>query len=130
MTDPKVRKLVLVVDDEPDLRLFLSAVLEDNGFDVETASNGRAALEFLEHTVPDLITLDVAMPEKSGVGVYRAIREGEATRDLPVIMVTGVSEDFRRFISTRKKVPPPNAYLAKPIEEDQLLAAVRKVLGE
>jgi response regulator RpfG family c-di-GMP phosphodiesterase len=69
------------------------------------------------------------MPEKSGVGVYRALKEDEESRDIPVIIITGVSDDFKHFISTRRKVPPPEGYLSKPVEPDQLLQKVRELLG-
>jgi CheY-like chemotaxis protein len=69
------------------------------------------------------------MPEKSGVGVYRKLREDEGLRDIPVIIITGVSDDFKHFISTRRQVPPPEGYLSKPVEPDQLLEKVRELVG-
>ncbi len=72
--------------------------------------------------IPDLVTLDVTMPEKSGVGVYRKLREEEAYKGIPVIIITGVSDDFKQFISTRRQVPPPEGYLSKPVEPEELVA--------
>jgi len=126
MADPP---LILVVDDEPDMRVFLEAVLEDNGYEVILASNGEQALQQVARRRPDAITLDMAMPQKSGVGVFRALKGDEATRDIPIIIVTGMANDFRRFISTRGRVPPPDGYLSKPVEEEQVLAALHEVLG-
>ena len=127
MTDAK--KLVLVVDDEPDVRTFITAVLEDNGYRTVTAADGVQALEQVKAEQPALITLDVTMPEKSGVRCYRDLREGETTKAIPIVIITGVSEDFQKFISTRKQVPPPDGYLAKPISAEGLLAEVRKLIG-
>jgi response regulator RpfG family c-di-GMP phosphodiesterase len=69
------------------------------------------------------------MPEKSGVGVYRKLREEEAYMGVPVIIITGVSDDFKQFISSRRKVPPPNGYLSKPIEPQELVSLVEELIG-
>ena len=91
-------KTILVVDDEPDVRTYISTLLEDNGFSVVTANDGGEAVEQVEKHHPDLITLDITMPEKSGVRFYRDMKENQATKDLPIVIVSGISEDFERFI--------------------------------
>jgi len=126
---PDKQKNILVVDDDPDAREFFVTVLEDNGYETVSARDGNEALQRLEEGLPDLITLDITMPEKSGVGVYRKLKETEAYKGIPVIIITGVSDDFKQFISTRRQVPPPEGYLAKPIEPDQLLEKVAELLG-
>ena len=125
MTD---KKTVLVIDDEPDTVTYFSSLLEDNGYAVVTAQNGAEAIERVKDARPDLITLDITMPETSGVRCYRDLREHEAWRSIPVIMVTGVSGDFQTFISSRKHLPPPDGYLSKPVDEAELLALVRKLM--
>ncbi len=122
-------KLILVVDDEHDVRRFLTTLLEDEGYDTIVATDGEQALEMLETARPDLITLDVAMPNKSGVGTYRALRDNEALRSIPVIIITGVAAEFREFISSRKQVPPPDGYIPKPIDPVELLATVERLLS-
>ena len=130
MVDDKIaRKTVLVVDDDPDAREFLTTVLEDNDIGSTTARDGAEAIAMIEQAAPDLVALDITMPEKSGVAVYRALREDERFRQIPVIMITGVSDDFRTFISTRRKVPPPDGYINKPVDVDQFLAMVHDLLG-
>jgi CheY-like chemotaxis protein len=129
MADGQGRKLVLVVDDEPDIVTYLTTVLQDNGYATESAANGAEAIEKLGAIQPDLVLLDMTMPEKSGVRTYREIRENEATKDLPVIVVTGLSRDFEKFIKTRQQVPPPTDYVAKPIDEAELLAKVKAAIG-
>ena len=119
-------KTVLVVDDDPDAVDFFVTVLEDNGYRTVSARDGNEALDRIEEEIPDLVTLDVTMPEKSGVGVYRKLKETDEYKDIPVIIITGVSDDFKQFISTRRKVPPPKGYLSKPIEAEELL----KLVGE
>jgi CheY-like chemotaxis protein len=126
---PDGKKLILVVDDEPDARDFFITVLEDNGYDTVFARDGNEAMARLAEGLPDLVTLDITMPEKSGVGVYRGIKEDEKYKDIPVIIITGVADDFKQFISTRRQVPPPDGYLSKPVEPDQLLGKVRALLA-
>ena len=126
---PDGQKTILVVDDDPDARDFFITVLEDNGYATVSARDGNEALDRLGEALPDLVTLDITMPEKSGVGVYRKLREEEAYKAIPVIIITGVSDDFKQFISTRRQVPPPNGYLSKPVEPDQLLEKVSELVG-
>ena len=122
-------KTVLVVDDEPDACDFLTTVLEDNGYATVVAKDGNEAVAILEQSPPDLVTLDITMPEKSGVAVYRRLKEDEALENIPVIIVTGVSGEFEKFISTRRQVPPPEGYLSKPVDHGQLLKMVSELIG-
>jgi len=125
---PDETKTVLVVDDEPDAREYLETVLTDNGFAVTTANDGAAAMATLEGMTPSLVTLDITMPEKSGVAVYRKLKEDDRYKGIPVIIITGMSDDFQKFISTRRQVPPPEGYLPKPIDVDQFMAMVNKLV--
>jgi CheY-like chemotaxis protein len=122
-------KKILVVDDEPDVHDFLTAVLEDAGYRHESAKDGEEAMKLIEADLPDLIALDVTMPQKSGVGVYRALKSDDRYKDIPVIFVTGVTEDFEKFISTRRQVPPPEGYISKPIVPEKFLEMVKKLVG-
>jgi CheY-like chemotaxis protein len=109
---PDAQKTILVVDDDPDALDFFVTVLEDNGYATVSARDGNEALDRIGEGLPDLVTLDITMPEKSGVGVYRKLKEDEGLKSIPVIIITGVSDDFRQFISTRRQVPPPEGYLS------------------
>ena len=122
-------KTILVVDDDPDAREFLTTVLHDNGYATTQAQDGAEALKRLEESLPSLIALDITMPEKSGVAVYRRLREDEAFKGIPVIIITGVSDDFQKFISTRRHVPPPDGYLSKPVDHERFVTMVRELLG-
>ena len=121
------QKTILIVDDEPDVCTYISTLLEDHGYATVSAKNGEEALSKLQAGSPDLITLDVSMPEKSGVKLYREIKEDSRWKKIPVIIVTGVSEDFQKFISTRRQVPPPEGYLSKPINQEEILELIRKL---
>jgi len=129
------RKKILVLDDEANVATYLETLLQDNGYDTETAGDGSEGMEKALKAKPDLITLDISMPEKSGVRFYREIKENPELADIPVVIVTGVTgyggrpEDFQKFISSRKHVPPPDGFVAKPIDRDELLEAVRNVLS-
>jgi len=122
-------KKILVVDDEPDVVTYLSTVLTDAGYEAVPAYNGDEALRKVAAGRPDLITLDITMPEMTGVKAYRKLKEDPDLRKIPVVIVTGVTHDFKRFISTREQVPPPEVYLEKPVKPEDLLAEVRRLLG-
>ena len=121
------QKTILIVDDDPDICVYLSTFFQDNGYATITAKDGAEALEKVKASRPDLITLDISMPETSGVRMYRDIKESAELKDIPVIIVTGISKDFERFISTRKQVPPPEGYISKPIDQDEMLKLIEKL---
>ena len=127
MSEPD--KTVLVVDDDPDARTYLATVLEDHGLSPVLAKDGSEALEQIQKQPPDLVALDIAMPEKSGVAVYRALRENDRLRGIPVIIITGISDEFERFISSRKHVPPPDGYISKPVDAQQFMTMVGRLLS-
>lgn len=122
-------KKILIVDDEEDVRRYLETFFKDNGFLAITAVDGKEGVQKAADEKPDLITLDVSMPEESGVRALRDIQNNEVTKDIPVIIITGVSLDFKRFIETRKQVHPPEGYFEKPIDRDELLKKIKHLLG-
>jgi DNA-binding response OmpR family regulator len=126
MTD---KKKVIIIDDEPDIVTYLTTLLEDNGYETIAAKDGQEGLDKTRAQKPDLVLLDITMPEKSGVKYYRELREDADLKSIPVIMVTGVTQDFKKFISTRKQVPPPDGYISKPIDKQLLLDTISKVLA-
>lgn len=129
------RKKVLILDDEPDVVTYLKTLLEDNGYETRTAGDGRQGLELLKRERPDLVTLDISMPECSGARFYKEMRSDPALASTPVVIVTAVvglggdPHAYEHFISNLKKTPPPEAYFPKPIDKDEFLAAIRKLLS-
>ena len=121
------KKTILVVDDEPDIRDFLTTLLQDNGYETVTAGNGEEALDRVKERSPHLVTLDITMPETSGVRFYRTMKESEEWKAIPIVIVTGIASEFEKFISTRKQVPPPEGYVSKPIAEKEILALLAKL---
>jgi CheY-like chemotaxis protein len=130
------RKTILIVEDEPDVATYLETLLQDNGYDTVSAGDGRAALEKARAERPDLVCLDINLPVKSGIGFYRALKEDPNLSATPVIIVTAVTglggkpETFRKYLSTRKQVPPPEGFIAKPIDREKFLKTIRQILSE
>ena len=120
-------KKILIVDDEEDIRTYLSTLLADQGFQTLLAKDGEEAWRQVEGNSPDLITLDISMPEKSGIKFYREMKAADRWKKIPIIIVTGVSEDMRKFLSSRHQAPPPEGYLAKPVNREEILALIQKL---
>ncbi|HHE46439.1 MAG TPA: response regulator [Bacteroidetes bacterium] len=122
-------KTILVVEDEPDVLTYLVTFFKINGFNVLTATDGRKGFETAKNNHPDLISLDITMPEESGVRMYRNLHDDPSTRDIPVIIITGVSGEFKGFIESRKHINPPAGYFEKPIDREVVLARIKEILG-
>ena len=141
-------KKILIVDDEPDVIIFLSAVLEESGYSTIGAKDGIEGLELLRKESPDLVLLDVMLPRKSGMTMFQELRQDEKTSRIPVVIVTGVSEvmgvDFKDFTykqaladdktvtqaSGSDKDPIPDAYIEKPIDPEELVRVIKEALKE
>ena len=123
------KKKILVIDDDPGMVTFLTTLLEDSGYETVSAGDGAEGIKKTSAEKPDLVLLDITMPETSGVKLYRTICDDPETKEIPVIMVTGVMEQFRKFIHSRRQVPPPAAYFQKPVDKDELLAKIAELLG-
>ena len=130
-------KRILIVDDDPDVVLFLSTVLHDHGYDTLEASNGREGYEIARAEKPDLILLDLMMPQKSGIALLNDLKQDETLRRIPVVMVTGVTGEtgidletfFKRPPSEDRHDPPrPDGYIEKPVAPETLLSLVTELL--
>ena len=115
-------KKILVVDDEADVRRYITAILEKGGYETVTAEDGAGALEVAQQEKPDLVVLDLQMPNQSGTDFYRKMSKDKALGAVPVIVVSGLAG---RHLAVTK----PVAVFDKPIDPDELLAAVEKGLG-
>jgi CheY-like chemotaxis protein len=124
------KKRIIVIDDDPDIVTFLTTLLEDNGYDTISAKDGQEGLDRVKAERPDLILLDITMPEKSGVKFYREVRDDPELKSIPVVMVTGVMKEFEKFIHTRRQVPPPDGYISKPVDKDKLLETISTLLSQ
>lgn len=122
---PKQRKHILAIDDNS---LMLKVIKEHlhGKYDVATAISGKVAFKFLERKQTDLILLDYEMPDENGPAVLEKLRSNEATKDIPVIFLTAISE---RDKLQKALVMKPQGYLLKPIERDKLLETIEKHIG-
>jgi len=122
------QKTILIVDDEEDTRVYFSSFLEDNGYLTLEAEDGEEGMQLVRENKVDLITLDMAMPTKSGVGLYRELKESEEWKHIPIIIITGLAGDFRKFISSRSQAPPPEGYMSKPINQEEFIRVVEELV--
>jgi CheY-like chemotaxis protein len=122
-------KKILVIEDEEDIRNYILTLFQDHEYEALGAVNGREGLALAKKESPDLITLDISMPEKSGMKTLRDLQEDPATSRVPVVIVTGVSDDLQSYIRHRKQLKPPAAYVFKPIERQELLETVHRLLA-
>jgi twitching motility two-component system response regulator PilH len=127
-------KKVLVVDDDPDIRLFSITVLEENGYTPLEATNGEEGMQIIRNERPDLIILDVLMPRESGIRLYRQIQADAKLKKIPIIIMSGIT--LKSFLRSQKAltefggdpVPEPQTYLEKPVEPDELAEAIKAAL--
>jgi twitching motility two-component system response regulator PilH len=125
---------VLIVDDDPDVRLFSSSVIEDLGYTVLEAGNGEEGRQMIAAEKPDLIILDVMMPLQSGIRLYRALKTDPAFAEIPVIILSGISR--RSFMKSQEalaafdggEIPAPAAYLEKPADAETLAGQIEAVM--
>jgi CheY-like chemotaxis protein len=127
-------KTILVVDDEEDIREFLSTVLRDAGFDVVTAADGEEALQQVEAIAPDFISVDLVMPRKTGLEFLYELRERPEWKGIPVMVVTSHAhddmgkKDFEDIFSG-KKLTGPQFHLEKPVDPDEYLRLICRQLA-
>jgi signal transduction histidine kinase/class 3 adenylate cyclase len=117
---------ILIVDDNPDLRNYVSTVLEKAGYQVTAARNGADGIEILTNTTPQLIVTDLMMPIASGLELIRYVRHHEAIKGIPIILLTAKADEETRIEGTEKGA---DAYLSKPFNHRELLAEVRNLLA-
>lgn len=124
-------KRVMVVDDDPDLVAIHRAVLEANGYEVVAADSGEDCMAKVKAELPDLIVLDIMM-RTVGDGMFCAqeLRRDEATRDIPIIVLTSVNQRPTFNIGIDEGWLPVDVFIEKPIAPEQLVAHVRKALGQ
>jgi CheY-like chemotaxis protein len=109
--------------------VWLTTLLEDNGYATISAYNGAEGFKKAKSDKPDLITLDVSMDQESGVKTLRHLQEDPDTAKIPIIMVTGVSVDIKHFIERNKKIQMPAGFIEKPIDKDELINTVSKLIS-
>jgi CheY-like chemotaxis protein len=132
-------KKILIVDDDPDVILVLSTILQDQGYETLAGSNGVEGWRIMKKDAPDLVLLDLMMPQKSGISLLSDMKKDDDLSRIPVIMVTGVSgetgihlESFleRGAEKAAGSLPVrPEGFIEKPVDPEKLIALIKDFLG-
>ena len=117
---------ILIVDDDPNLMMCTQEILQTAGYLVMTASTGQMALDWLANSRPDLVLLDVGLPDMTGIEVCKKIKSNSATRRIPVIILTAFRDNQTKMKTTLNA--HADLFLNKPIENKELLDAIKKIL--
>jgi CheY-like chemotaxis protein len=129
------KKHVLVVEDDPDFAALLRSILVKAEYTVAMAHNCEDALSEVHEARPDIITLDMQMPRESGAVFYRKLKRDKQLRNIPVVVVTGVTRDdsdmktLVHSLLEPDNVPHPQAYLEKPVDGPSLLRTIEEALS-
>lgn len=129
------KKTVLIVEDELDMRIFLSTLLETSGYQPIMTRDGKEGMLKAKDICPDLIILDVMMPGEGGVQMYRQLKTDKTLCHIPVIMLSAVAQKtfshYLNMVNARLKqpIPDPDAYVEKPPEADDLLKMTTALIG-
>jgi two-component system response regulator VicR len=118
---------VLCIEDEPEVIDLVKLILERKGFQVMGAIGGREGLEVIRRERPDLVLLDLMMPDVDGWQVYRQMKAAEALKDIPVIVVTAKAHNIDRVLGLH--IVKVDDYITKPFSPQELLSSVEKVLS-
>lgn len=124
----KNAKRILCVEDEPEMIDLIRLILNRRGFEVAGASGGVEGLSKIRETHPDLVLLDLMMPDMDGWEVYQQIKADEALRDIPVIVVTAKAQSIDKVLGLH--IAKVDDYIAKPFSPQELLSSVEKVLAK
>jgi DNA-binding response OmpR family regulator len=125
---------IMIIEDEPDIRVYLSTALEDNGYNVVTADEGESVIRIVDEKKPDLIILDIMMPKRSGISIYRELRKSHKANDIPIILMSGMlpakdfmTTGFKKLIHD-ETIPIPDGFIEKPIRLDELFRVIENLL--
>ena len=118
-------KQVLIVEDSPTELHILTSIMEKHGFTVTVANNGLEAIDKVKTSHPDIILMDVVMPEMNGFKATRTLKKDDSSSHIPIIMVTTKAQETDRVWAMRQGV---DAYLNKPVDEKELMKTVNELM--
>ena len=130
-----MKKTVLIVEDELDMRIFISTLLETSGYRSIMTRDGSEGMVKAREISPDLIILDVMMPGEGGVQMYRQLKSDDTLKKIPVILLSGVAKNtfthYLKMLNSRMEctIPEPSAYLEKPPEAEALIKLTERLIG-
>lgn len=127
-------KKIMIIDDEPDIRVYLAAAAEDHGFEPVTFGAEESIITIITDEKPDLIVMDIMMPMRSGISIYKEIRSSPSIKHIPVILISGMDglpgfmeREFHELIND-DRIPPPGGYIEKPVDLDMLFQKIKNLL--
>jgi len=120
---------ILIVDDEPDVLDYLTAIFEDDGYEVLPATGGKEAFDLARRYKPALISLDITMPDEAGTRTYINLKKDPELKDIPVIVVTATVDSESGLHNLLDGLQEPEGFIRKPVDTMQLLETVRAILG-
>jgi CheY-like chemotaxis protein len=121
---------VLIVDDEEDVLIYLTALFREHGFETATADSGKHALEVAKSEKPHVITLDITMPEQSGIKTFRNLKNDDELKGIPVIFVTAIGDSIGVIKKQLAGYPEPEGFIGKPIEHEKLIQLARRLVED
>ena len=123
-------KKILIVDDEPDVVTYLTTVLKSNGYESYSAANIKSAMQLTKEIHPDLICLDIVMPNETGISFYIKLQQDKKMKNIPVILISGIIEsekfNFRSYVKDTT-ISPPECYMEKPLDINNFISNVEKL---
>ncbi len=118
---------IIYIEDDPEMIDLVTLILNRRGFTVKGAHGGKQGLELVQQDKPDLILLDLMMPDVDGWDVYQQIKADEATREIPVIVITAKSQAIDRVLGLH--IAKVDDYISKPFRPQELMDSVERVLN-
>jgi two-component system response regulator VicR len=126
--DQQIPIKVIYIEDDPEMIELVSLILKRRGIEVTGAHGGRKGLEIAKETLPDLILLDLMMPDLDGWDVYHQLKADKTTESIPVIIITAKSQTIDQVLGLQ--IAHVNAYVCKPFRPQELIDTIEKVLGK
>lgn len=120
-------KNIVCIEDEPEMIELIRLILSRRGFNVHGAPGGKEGLEMVREILPDLVLLDLMMPEMDGWGVYQQMKADVSTRDIPVIVVTARAQNIDKVLGLH--IAKVDDYIAKPFSPQELIDSVEKIFS-
>jgi len=123
------RGIIVVVDDEADVSRYLSAALEDEGYVVHVGANAEEGMTLIRDVEPELICLDLVMPGRTGISLYKELRENPELASIPAVVVTGIAPfDAEERLGLGRDLPEPEGYIEKPVDIPRFLETVARLV--
>lgn len=124
----EISKKVVYIEDEPEMIDLVRLILSRKGYEVIGANGGREGLDTIRQKLPDLVLLDLMMPDMDGWDVYQQMKSVEATRDIPVIVITAKAQSIDKVLGLH--IAKVDDYISKPFSPQELVESVEKVIGQ